>query len=321
MRANYLITAAQVCTVAVLVCVVARPTNAADGYGAGATGGAGGTAVTVSTTADLTKYATATGKYIITVSGTITLPDNLHVTSDKTIQGANTSATINGDLFLGCGSTKGTPTVNVIVQKLNFTNPNGTGDHDGISIKNSASKIFITKCTFSDCKDGSLDITEKSDNVTVSWCRFRYPTIVGHDFVNLVGASDSQTGDAGKLHCTFHHNWYDAGCAERMPRVRFGRVHVYNNYYGCTGNNYCVGVGESSQILVENNYFDNVTLPWKNYSKTVQGLIHWNTGNVFVNTTVPTWAPNSTVFTPPYSYTLDSGSNVKANVMAGAGNR
>jgi pectate lyase len=303
-----------------LLAFAAVSARAADGYGGSATGGAGGTAVTVTTTAQLTQYATATGKYIITVSGTITLPDNLHVTSNKTIQGANTSATINGDLFLGSGSSSGTPTVNVIVQNLNFTNPNGVGDHDGISVKNNAANIFITHCTFSDCKDGSLDITEKSDNVTVSWCRFRYPTIVGHDFVNLVGASDSQTGDAGKLHCTFHHNWYDAGCVERMPRVRFGRVHVYNNYYGCAGNNYCVGVGEASQILVENDYFDGVTLPWKNYSKTVQGLIHWNTGNVFVNTTIPTWAPNSTVFTPPYSYTLTAGSSVKSTVTASAGN-
>jgi len=321
MKMNRTLMMAGICIFAGLLCAMPYAASASDGYAGNVTGGAGGTAVTVTTTAQLTQYATATGKYIITVSGTITLPDNLHVTSNKTIQGANASATINGDLFLGCGSSSGTPTVNVIVQNLTFTNPNGVGDHDGISIKNSAKNLFITHCTFTDCKDGSLDITEKSDNVTVSWCRFLYPKITGHNFVNLVGASDSQTGDAGKLHCTFHHNWYDAGCVERMPRVRFGRVHVYNNYYGCHGNGYCVGVGEASQILVENNYFENVTNTWKNYSKTTQGLIHWNTGNVFVNTTMSTWAPNSTVFTPPYSYTLTAGSSVKSTVTASAGHR
>jgi hypothetical protein len=105
-----------------------------------------------------------------------------------------------------------------------------------------------------------------------------------------------------------------------MPRVRFGQVHVYNNYYGCPGNGYCVGVGNNSQILLESSYFDGVGNPWKNYSSGGhQGLIHWNSDNQFVNTSIPPWAPNSSVFTPPYSYTLDAGANVKNIVMAGAG--
>src|SRR5438874_2416019 len=46
---------------------------AADGFGASATGGAGGTAVTVTTSAQLLQYATNSGttSYTITVSGTI----------------------------------------------------------------------------------------------------------------------------------------------------------------------------------------------------------------------------------------------------------
>ena len=113
-----------------------------------------------------------------------------------------------------------------------------------------------------------------------------------------------------------HHNWYSTLCIERMPRVRYGQVHVFNNYYGCTGNNYCVGVGVSSQILLESSYFDNVTAPWKDYYSGLgaQGFIHWNADNQFVNTAIPTWAPNSTVFTPPYAYTTDAGANVKSIV-------
>ncbi len=44
---------------------------------------------------------------------------------------------------------------------------------------------------------------------------------------------------------TFHHNWWSTNVAERMPRVRFGQVHAFNNYYG-TGlgtnldNDHCV---------------------------------------------------------------------------------
>src|SRR5439155_6488178 len=43
------------------------------------------------------------------------------------------------------------------------------------------------------------------------------------------------------------------------------------------------------------------------------------TGNVFVNTTGTPAAGTDTVFTPPYAYTLDKGSDVKSVVMNGAG--
>ncbi len=40
----------------------------------------------------------------------------------------------------------------------------------------------------------------------------------------------------------------------------------------------------------------------------------------FVNTAIPTWIPNSTVFDPPYSYSLDASSSVESIVTARAGN-
>jgi pectate lyase len=62
-----------------------------------------------------------------------------------------------------------------------------------------------------------------------------------HRFSNLVGHSDNNASeDAGRLHVTFHHNWWGQLVHERMPRVRFGRVHVYNNFYNSPGNNYCI---------------------------------------------------------------------------------
>jgi hypothetical protein len=112
-----------------------------------------------------------------------------------------------------------------------------------------------------------------------------------------------------------------------MPRVRFGQVHCFNNYYnGNTSGGYCAGVGNECQIRLDNNYYDNVKEPWKNYHTSegsgIAGKIGWNTGNQFVNgTTIPTWATNDydTIFIPPYSYTLDAGADVKAIVMAGVG--
>ena len=272
-----------------------KATYVADGYAAGTTGGAGGSSVTVTSASSFASAATSSSKMIITVSGNLNV-GQVKVASNKTIQGANSSASITGNLALSGVS-------NVIIQSLNITNPSGVGTADGIEVSNACTKIFITHCTFTDCKDGELDMKRQSDYLTVSWCRFRYVSQTSHDFVNLIGHSDSYTSDRGYLHITMHHNWYDNGCKERMPRVRYGKVHCYNNYYGASGSNYCVGVGNECQILLENCYFDSQGTAWKNYSSSTstQGKIHWNSGNYFVSTTIPTWAPNSSVFAPPNS--------------------
>ena len=100
--------------------------------------------------------------------------------------------------------------------------------------------------------DGALDITNASDFVTVSFNRFR-----NHDKVMLIGSSDSATADRGKLRVTLHHNLFDH-VGQRSPRVRFGQVHVYNNYYKVERNptyQYSFGVGIESAIYAENNFF------------------------------------------------------------------
>ena len=100
--------------------------------------------------------------------------------------------------------------------------------------------------------DGLLDITNASDFVTVSWNRFR-----NHDKVMLIGSSDSATADRGKLRVTLHHNLFD-DIGQRAPRVRFGQVHVYNNYYKIERlptYGYSWGVGIESAIYAENNFF------------------------------------------------------------------
>jgi pectate lyase len=287
----------------------------ADGFAQGTTGGAGGLAVTVTTADAFKKAATSSSNMVITVSGTLEI-GQVKVRSNKTIMGADSNATLKGNLALSGVS-------NVVIQNLNIGNPSGVGTSDGIEVTSGCSKIFITRCTFTDCKDGSLDIKRASDFVTVSWCRFRYVSQKEHNFANLLGHSDSSKDDRGKLHITMHHNWYDNGSMERMPRVRFGQVHCYNNYYGAADSHYNVGVGVESEILIENCYFDNQKAAWKDYgSKGAQGKIQWR-GLHMVNTETPTWAPNSTVFNPSssYSYNLDPSDSVKAVVLAGAGNR
>ncbi|GIH24255.1 pectate lyase [Acrocarpospora phusangensis] len=100
--------------------------------------------------------------------------------------------------------------------------------------------------------DGQLDITNGSDFVTVSWNVFR-----GHDKTMLIGSTNNPAQDLGKLRVTVHHNAFDT-TLQRLPRVRFGQVHVYNNYYEIPDAEdfvYALGVGVQSQIFAENNFF------------------------------------------------------------------
>lgn len=184
----------------ILITILPALLFAADGFGVNANGGAAGINVNVANATDFTIYANSSLPYIITVSGSIILSGNLNITSNKTIQGADSNATVIGNLKIGNDSR------NVIVQNLNITNPGGVGDGDGITIQG-AKNIFITHCTFTDCADGSVDIVNQADSVTISWCRFRYIQQTSHCYVNLIGNSDSSTDDLGYLHVTIHHCW------------------------------------------------------------------------------------------------------------------
>ncbi|MER5705340.1 polysaccharide lyase family 1 protein [Micromonospora sp. NPDC002296] len=99
--------------------------------------------------------------------------------------------------------------------------------------------------------DGSLDITHTASLVTASYNRF-----VGRDKLMLIGSSNTVGPDVGRLKVTLHHNLFDR-VLQRLPRVRFGQVDVYNNWYRLAGEDfqYAVGVGVQSAPYVENNWF------------------------------------------------------------------
>jgi pectate lyase len=283
--------------------------QAADGYGRNATGGAGGTSVTVTTAAQLASAASASGASTITVSGTIDLgaSGRINLASNKTLKGANTSATIKGTINLSNVN-------NVIIQNLNVTaNTGAAASNDGISV-NGSTNVYITKCTIFDCTDGNLDVCKGSDNVTVSWCKFYYTRNNGHNFSNLIGSSDTDTGG---YHQTWHHNWWSTGCMQRMLADRFGPCHMYNNYWDCSGNDYCTTARNVTQMLSENNYYEGVKDP---LAKQQSGKLK-TAGNTFHNCTGSQITSNDSVFTPSYGYTLDATANVPSRVKGGAGNR
>jgi pectate lyase len=307
----------------ILVCAIANygqlPVAVADGYAAGTTGGAGGTTTTVTGAAAFKSACESGSPMIVVVQGNLGDVGQIKCASNKTIIGKDTTAGFTGNL--ACSGVS-----NIIVQNLNIANPNSIGTADGIEASSSCTGIFVTKCTFSDCADGSFDIKRGSDFLTVSWCRFRYPTISGHNFPNLLGHDDANASqDRGKLHITMHHNWYDAGSDQRMPRVRFGTVHVYNNFYGCANNSYCIGTGVECHIRVETCSFENVNKPWNDMDGMANGgEIGWNSCK-FVQAAIPTYAPNKwPVFTPSYSFVMDKVDDIKGLVTDrtyGAGNR
>jgi pectate lyase len=314
------------------LCFSSNALAAADGWASmngGTTGGEGGPTVTVTDAAGLIQYASSVtpGPYIVQVSGTIIIPakeddpGHLEISAKKTIRGIGANPTLVGNVgFKNRDS-------NIIIERLNITNPLKGSAYDGISLKQDINNVFITKCTFYDTGDGQLDITNRTNYVTVSWCKFYYTPAEpdpGHTFSSLVGSSDTQVVDRGKLKVTYHHNWWTTGCKERMPRVRFGDVHVYNNYYSdLVAGGYCIGLGVESRLRVENNYFNSVPNPWADYytGNGAAGSIGWNAGNIFYNCTVPTWADNNyaTIFTPTYSWTLDNAATIPVIVQNGAG--
>lgn len=274
-----------------------------DGYGRNATGGAGGTAVTVTTAAQLHTYAESTATYIITVSGTIDLAgSNVSVKSNKTIQGANTAATIkNGALQLSGIN-------NIVIKNLNITNPNG----DGVTCWG-ASNVYCTKCNFYDCGDGCFDITQGASKVTVSWCKFYYPTQTDHRFCMILGNVDTSQN----YETTLHHNWFSSRCYERMPTGSWSTAHIYNNYFDCAGNEYCTNGRDGVNWIAENNYYNGVKSPLYEQNG---GKIK-SSGNTFANCTGNINIATGTGFTLPYTYTLTATSNVPSTVSASAGNR
>ncbi|GKT22322.1 hypothetical protein [Acidovorax sp. SUPP3334] len=341
--------------------------------GGGTTGGAGATGQYLSKVSSASQLSAAlsaggTNPKIVVVYGTIDMAaaDNggpfvsradqaarnlITIPSNTTLIGAGGDARIvNAAIFMKRVS-------NVIVRNLTIVAPcdlapvwsssegRWNSDFDAMTIY-SSQRIWVDHNTFTDapitddqapvekgqpkqCHDGALDVIHASDYVTVSNNIFDQ-----HDKTHLVGASDSSTDEEGHLTVTFHHNLYRQ-VMERAPRVRYGKVHVYNNYYAGSKtdapykHNYSVGVGYKAQILSENNVFDvsgtktcaDVVKNPGSSSKT--GAIH-DSGSLLNGAPLDLAGQcgfATAVWAIPYAggYALDAASAVKAKVTSSAG--
>ena len=282
----------------------------------GTTGGGNATPVTVSNISDLTSQANGSGSRVIYVSGTMGsgVSARVKVAANTTIIG------LPGAKLFGGFDIKAS---NVIIRNMIVQGP-GSVDVDGVDCITidgaSTNNVWIDHCDIYDGQDGDMDITNGASYVTVSWTKFHYTSASqNHQFCNLIGNSDSKTSDRGRLKVTMVYNWWTTGVVERMPRVRFGQVHVVNNLFDSPQTNYCVRAGIEADILVESNYFDGVNDPIDLYENNFTAVTSRN--NVYNSTTGNT-AGSGTSFTPAYSMNIAPAANVKAlvsNATCGAG--
>lgn len=296
---------------------LAGTANAADGgfesspigFAAGTTGGVGGTTVTVTTIGALTTEAKSAGKKIIKISGIIRGTEQINVTSDKTIVGVGADSGLVGAGFFVKKAH------NVIIRNLKISY--SPAPVDLIQIQKSDhvwvdhNELFNDTSHDKDYYDGMVDINHGSYAVTVSWNKLH-----DHFKGSLVGHSDKNGSEDKAITVTYHHNWFD-NIGSRLPRVRFGTVHVFNNLYAnaSTSGIHCL---MGAQCLVQNTVFRNVTLPiWTTEDSPQDGYAVEN-GNDFGGSK-PVITQKGSFSKPPYTYTMDATSTVISRVQAGTG--
>ena len=245
--------------------------------GIGTIGGKGGEEVTVSTFEEFSKVIGDDTPRIIKVKGTIDLGTGAMcwVGSNKTIEGINkNSGFIHGGFQVNYTQVifRNLTISNAITSISDEDDAHGAKntENDNINISG-GTYIWIDHCTFNDGPynyldedinqhDGLIDIKNGADYVTISNC-----VIENHNKVSLVGAGEGakqQALDRGKLKVTYINNWFK-DVEQRNPRVRYGSVHLQNNYYQNV-TQYAVGLGVESRIYSENNYFESsVYRSWK----------------------------------------------------------
>ena len=243
--------------------------------------------------------------------------------------GANTTiiGTKPGVMISGGIKINGEGIQNIIIRNLavrckqvhGTTDGNATGD-DAISIKEGPHHIWIDHVDVSDGQDGNLDITNRSDYVTCSWCKFYYTYDKEHSFSNLINGSDANADPPSfeKVHVTYMNCMWGERVFSRQPRGSYAYVHMINNYHKNTGHLH--GVGNDMSIIAEKCYYD---VPNEEVFFSMGTHIGWkgigNEGSAKgMNNT------EGKVFVVPYTYKSTSASVARDLIMSsksGAGNK
>jgi pectate lyase len=245
-------------------------------------------------------------------------------------------------------------------------------EYDNITV-DGGKRVWIDHCTFNDGDrsdklyppnfpfpqneitqkiqhhDGLIDVVNGADFVTISYNVFK-----DHDKTSLIGSSDSNKLDPGKLSVTYHHNLFD-NSGQRLPRVRFGKVHSYNNFFSGDAagmddaklslydnhlkaikehgsNNVfrgAFGIGKDSLIYSENNWFEVKNAGPSAVAAVQGGTKFFDQGTYFngkpidtlkeINATTKTPLSGDVGWKPTYPKAPLPASDVPAHVKANAG--
>jgi pectate lyase len=291
----------------------------------------------------------------------------VNVGPNTTIFGLKGAKILGGNLLLGSSSVS---VSNIIVRNISFEDAHdcfpawtptdgATGNwnslYDSVTLSR-ATNVWLDHNTFTDgdnqdstqpiyfgrpyqVHDGTSDIIRGSDFVTIS-----YSNYFEHDKTMLIGSTNTPGdpttnpgADLGRLRVTLHHNRF-ANLGQRVPRVRFGQLDVYNNYYYQTDEDvysYSWGVGVQSAIYAENNFLlrsadiplDAFVYDWGGTKMTEKGtMVRVGTGKISdvnlldaYNATHTPQLGTDAGWTPTLRTSLDPTASVPGKVTAQAG--
>ncbi len=337
----------------------------------GTTGGADAASANIYLVSDVASFKAALKEdkgepRIVQISGTIDISGGTDYTSESDQKKRSQIKIPSDTTIIGvtddAGFTNGSLVIrkveNVIVRNISIETPVDVEPHyesgdgwnaewDSMTITYSTN-VWVDHVTFDDGSftdadykevdgeeyvqhDGELDIKHGSDYVTVSYSVFK-----NHNKTMLIGHSKSNSKeDSGHLRVTLADNIFNT-IVQRTPRVRFGKIHVFNNLFVGDYDDdtypymYSFGLGYKGSIFSEKNVFniDNlksskkckiVSVKKSNSSLLDSGSTFNGSAMSFDDCDIPS---DNLSWSVPYSYTLISTSKLAKtlNSEAGAGN-
>lgn len=314
----------------------------------GVTGGGAAAPVVATSMEELQALAAGDEPRVIHVEGQ--LEGLLTVGSHKTIIGRHGAEIRGSD-----GVLRLTGSRNVIIKNLRLVAAHRSGATN--TLLHDVENVWLDHNTIINGNPDLVSVTGTSDYVTLSWNVFRH-TLHAHDHMGVnIGARDSDVQSAGRLRTTLHHNFFAALINERMPRVRFGRVHTFNNL-ALAGDDvltrayYAVRAGNEANVRSERNIYRGFMGPswwWTseklgaenstvfNYARGNENSVLETIGDVCVPECVvgpiairehegvtgeAGFYGNGTAFTPPYAYEAETpDAALEARIRARAGAR
>ncbi|KAF2688767.1 polysaccharide lyase family 1 protein [Lentithecium fluviatile CBS 122367] len=299
-------------TLAKRAAITETPTTGYATQNGGTTGGKGGTTTTVSSLAQFTAAVSGDTAKVVVLSKSLTNTEGstaviVKVGSNKTIVGNDSSVTLT-NIGLSIKSVR-----NVIVRNLAIKKVIASGDNIAVQ---KATNVWLDHLDLSsdqthgkDYYDGLLDLTHAADYITISYVKLH-----DHYKASLIGHSDdNKSEDSGHLRVTYYNcHWLNIN--SRGPSVRFGTVHLFNNYYDNVADGINVRLG--AQALVQNNVWVGGKKPLYAVDNDGYAVASGNDFGDGENT-----APTGTLKSVPYTVpTLMAVSAVKAAVVGKAGN-